>query len=47
MSKWGYGLLVAFVVLGVSPVGARKAGRLATLIVVAVMAYAFHSYGVL
>lgn len=47
MSKWGYALLAAFVVLGLSPVSSRKAGRLATMIVVAVMAYAFHSYGVL
>lgn len=47
MTKWGYSLLVAFVVLGLCPAGWRKAGRIATMLVVAVMAYAFHSYGVL
>jgi Flp pilus assembly pilin Flp len=42
VSKWGYGLLIAFVALGVCPVPWRKAGRLASLLSVAVIAYAFH-----
>jgi hypothetical protein len=47
MTHWGYALLVIFVALGVSRVSWRKAGRLASMIVVGAMAYAFHSYGVL
>ncbi len=47
MTKWGYALLLLFVGLGLSPVSWRKAGRLATMLTVAVIAYAFHSYGVL
>ena len=47
MTKWGYSLLLVFVTLGLVSVGWRKAGRLATMIALAVMAYAFHSYGVL
>ncbi len=47
MTHWGYLLLVAFVVLGLSPVSWRKAGRLATTLVFIVMLYAFHSYGAL
>lgn len=42
MSKWGYGLLLAFLILGVCPVPWRKAGRIASLLTVAGMAYAFH-----
>lgn len=45
MTHWGYALLAVFVVLGLSPVSWRKAGRLATMISVAVVAYALHSYG--
>jgi hypothetical protein len=44
MTKWGYGLLAIYLVLAVSPVGWRKAGQLATLMTVLVMAYAFHAY---
>ena len=44
MTKWGYGLLVLFVFLGVSSVGWRKAGRLAVLFSLIALAYAFHSY---
>lgn len=47
MTKWGYGLLLIFVVLGLSGISWRKAGRLATMITIVVMVYAFHSYGVL
>jgi hypothetical protein len=47
VTHWGYALLVTFVALGVSRVSWRKAGRLATGIALAVMAYALHSYGVL
>jgi hypothetical protein len=45
MSKWGYALLIAFVALGVCPVPWRKAGRLASLLAVAGIAYAFHHAG--
>lgn len=45
MTNWGYALLAVFVILGLSPASWRKAGRLATLITLAVMTYAFHSYG--
>lgn len=47
MTKWGYGLLFAFVAIGLSGVSWRKAGRLSTMLVLVAMAYAFHSYGVL
>jgi hypothetical protein len=47
MTHWGYALLLAFVALGLSPVSWRKAGRLAVLVTLAAMSYAFHSYGVL
>lgn len=47
MTKWGYGLLTIFVVLGLIPTGWRKAGRLASLITLVVTAYALHSYGAL
>lgn len=47
MTKWGYALLIVFVALGLSPVSWRKAGRLATMIALVAMGYAFHSYGVL
>lgn len=44
MSKWGYVLLVAFVALGLSSTGWRKAGRLAALFSLIALAYAFHHY---
>jgi hypothetical protein len=46
MTKWGYALLLTFLALGVSGVSWRKAGRLATGITLAAMAYALYSYGV-
>jgi hypothetical protein len=45
MSHWGYGLLAAYVVLGLSAARWRKAGRLAAVLTVGGLAYAFHSYG--
>jgi hypothetical protein len=45
VSSWGYALLVVFVALGLSPVSWRKAGRLAAMIALVAMAYAFYSYG--
>lgn len=47
MSHWGFGLLAAYIVLGLSSVRWRKAGRVAALLTVGVLAYAFHSYGAL
>jgi len=47
MTHWGYGLLAAYVALGVSPINWRKAGRIASLLTVGGMAVALHSYGVL
>jgi hypothetical protein len=44
MSHWGYALLLIFIGLGVSRVGWRKGGRLASMLAVAVMVYAFYSY---
>ncbi len=44
MTKWGYALLVAFVILGASPIGWRKAGRVAALLTLLALSYAFHSY---
>jgi hypothetical protein len=46
MTHWGYALLVLFVALGLSRISWRKAGRLASAITLAAMAYAFHTYGV-
>jgi hypothetical protein len=45
VSSWGYGLLVVFVGLGLSPISWRKSGRLAAMIALVAMAYAFYSYG--
>jgi hypothetical protein len=45
MTHWGYALLIIFVGFGVSRVGWRKSGRLAAMLAVAIMAYAFYSYG--
>jgi hypothetical protein len=47
VSGWGYGLLAVFVVLGLSPVGVKKAMRIAGLVTLAGLIYAFHSYGAL
>ena len=47
MTHWAMALLVVYVVLACSRVGWRKAGRLATLLTVVAMVYAFHSYGAL
>jgi hypothetical protein len=47
MTHWGYLLLIVFVALGVSPLPARKAGRLMALISLAVIAFAFYQYGAL
>jgi hypothetical protein len=46
MTHWGYALLIVYVALGVSAVRWRKAGRLASLVTVLGIAYAFHNYGV-
>lgn len=45
MTKWGYTLLIIFVGIGVSRVGWRKGGRLAAMLTVLTMVYAFYSYG--
>jgi hypothetical protein len=45
MTHWGYAMLVTFVALGLSPVSWRKAGRLASMVTVALIAYALYSYG--
>jgi hypothetical protein len=45
MTHWGYALLIIFVGLGISRAGWRKAGRVAAMLAVAIMAYAFYSYG--
>jgi hypothetical protein len=45
VSKWGYGLLIAYVALGLSSLRWYKAMRLASLITVLGIAYAIHSYG--
>lgn len=45
MTHWGYALLIIFVGLGVSQVGWRKAGRVASMLAFVIMAYAFYSYG--
>lgn len=47
MSSWGYGLLAVYVALGLSPVGIKKAMRIAGLVTLAGLVYAFHSYGAL
>jgi hypothetical protein len=47
VSHWGYGLLATYTALALSPLDWRKAGRLASLLTVAVMGYAFHSYHVI
>ncbi len=47
MSQWGYALLAVFVALGVSPIGIEKAIRIAALLTVGGIAYAFYAYGVL
>ncbi len=47
MTHWGYGLLAAYVLLGVSSMGMRKAILIALVLTVAAMGYAFHSYGAL
>ncbi len=47
MSSWGYGLLFVYVVLGISPIGMKKAMRIAGLVTLAGLTYAFHSYGAL
>lgn len=47
MTSWGYGLLAVFVGLGLSPVSWRKSGRLAAMIALVAMAYAFYNYGAL
>jgi hypothetical protein len=44
LTHWGYGLVIVVVALAVSPVGWRKAGRLATMLIVLGLVYAFHSY---
>lgn len=46
MNKWGYGLLIAYVALGVSGVRWHKAMRLAALLTVVGIAYAVHGAGV-
>ncbi|HEX3617951.1 MAG TPA: hypothetical protein VHU61_15525 [Solirubrobacteraceae bacterium] len=45
MTHWGYGLLAAYVALGLSPVSLRKAGRLVALITLLVIGGALYSYG--
>jgi hypothetical protein len=45
VSKWGYALLITFVVLGLSPVRWHKAMRLSALVTVALIGYAVHSAG--
>lgn len=47
MTHWGMALLAAYVVLACSGLGWRKAGRLAALLTVLALVYAFHSYGAL
>lgn len=47
MSHWGLGLLTAYVALGVSSLRWRKVGRLAAVLTVGGLAYAFHTYGAL
>jgi hypothetical protein len=44
MSHWGYALLVTYTVLGLSSLRWRKAGRVAAVVTVGALAYAFHSY---
>lgn len=44
MSKWGYALLIAYVALGLSSLRWYKAMRLASLLTIAGIAYAIHSY---
>lgn len=45
MPRWGYVLLVLFVVLGLSPLPRRKAANIAVIVVVFTLGYAFHKYG--
>jgi hypothetical protein len=47
MTHWGYALIALYVALGVSRISWRKAGRLAALSTVGVVAYALHTYGAL
>jgi hypothetical protein len=44
VSHWGYGLLVAYVVLGVTSLRWRKTVHLAWLLTAFGIAYAVHSY---
>jgi hypothetical protein len=47
MTHWGYALLVLYVVLGLSPVPLRKAGRVMGLVTLLVIGSALYSYGAL
>ncbi len=45
MTHWGYLLLIVFVALGLGSVAELKARKVVCWLTVAVMVYAFHSYG--
>jgi hypothetical protein len=47
MSKWGYALLIGYAALGLCSLRWYKAMRLGTLMTIALIAYAVHSYGAL
>jgi hypothetical protein len=45
MTHWGYGLLVAYVALGLGSTSIRKAMSLMVVLTTGVIAYALYSYG--